>query len=130
MIYSLLVLSSPCSGQTSATAAKFAVSVLARGHSIHRVFFLDDGVFAGASSLVLPQDESSTVERWVELHDRHSIDLVLCVSSALKRGLVDSAEAKRYELESATAHPAFEISGMGQLVDTCNDCDRLITFGG
>jgi tRNA 2-thiouridine synthesizing protein D len=130
MIYSLLVLSSPCSGQTSATAAKFAVSVLARGHSIHRVFFLDDGVFAGASSLVLPQDESSTVERWVELHDRHSIDLVLCVSSALKRGLVDSAEAKRYELESATAHPAFEISGMGQLVDTCNACDRLITFGG
>lgn len=130
MIYSLLVLSSPCSGQTSATAAKFAESLLAKGHSIHRVFFLDDGVMAGASSLVLPQDESSTVQRWAELHQCHGIDLVLCVSSALKRGVLDAAESKRYERESVTAHPAFEISGMGQLVDGCNASDRLITFGG
>ncbi|MCL4106549.1 UNVERIFIED_CONTAM: hypothetical protein GTU68_009683 [Idotea baltica] len=130
MIYSLLVLSSPCSGHTSASAAKFAEATLNRGHSIYRVFFLDDGVVSGASSLVLPQDESSTVERWADLSQRHNLDLVLCVSSALKRGILDQTESERYERVSVTAHPAFEISGMGQLVDSCNASDRLITFGG
>ena len=130
MIYSLLVLSSPCSGQGSATALRFAESVINRGHQIHRVFFLDEGTLAGAVSMVSPQDEGDSVQRWANFGTQHTVELILCVSSALRRGLLDSSEAARYEKAAATIHPVFEISGLGQLVDAALVSDRMITFGG
>ncbi len=130
MIYSLLVLSSPCSGQGSATAVRFAQAVLNRGHQIHRVFFLDDGTLAGAGAIITPQDESNTVQQWAELGTQNNIELIVCVSSALRRGLLDASEADRYEKGAATIHPAFEISGLGQLIDATIASDRMITFGG
>ena len=130
MIYSLLVLSSPSSGRSARSAALFAQAVINRGHTLHRVFFMDEGVHAGTNNHVMPQDENNPVDLWVELADQHNVDLVLCVSSAIKRGLLDSSEAQRYEKGSATIHPAFVISGLGQLVDATAVSDRLITFGG
>ncbi|MFK8048856.1 MAG: sulfurtransferase complex subunit TusD [Halioglobus sp.] len=130
MIYSLLVLSSPSSGQTARSAALFAKALIERGHTLHRVFFLDEGVHAGSNNHVLPQDENNPMELWVALKDQHKTDLVLCVSSALKRGLLDSSEAERHEKESSTTHPAFVISGLGQLVDASAASDRVVTFGG
>ncbi len=130
MIYSLLVLSSPCSGQGCATALRFASAVLKRGHQIQRVFFLDEGTQAGASSIVTPQDEPDTASLWAEFGSQHGVELILCVSSALKRGLLDAPEADRYEKNAATVHPAFEISGLGQLIDATMTSDRMITFGG
>lgn len=109
---------------------RFAQAVLARGHQIHRVFFLDEGVLAGSSTIVSPQDETDPVQQWAELGAKHTVELILCVSSALQRGLLDSAEAERYEKAAATTHPAFEISGLGQLIEACASSDRLITFGG
>lgn len=130
MIYSLLVLSSPFSGQCSRSAAQFARCVLARGHSIHRVFFLDAATLASAANSVFPQDEEPPVQLWADLSVQYGVDLVVCISSALRYGMVDQAEADRYELPCPTTHPAFTVSGLGQLVDACAISDRLITFGG
>ncbi|MCB1679948.1 MAG: sulfurtransferase complex subunit TusD [Halioglobus sp.] len=130
MIYSLLVLSSPASGHGARHAVQFARSALQRGHTIDRVFFLDDGTFAGSAAAVFPQDEASPLQCWVELSERHALELILCVSSALKRGLLDAGEAQRHERCGPTIHPAFVISGLGQLVDAMTHCDRLVTFGG
>jgi tRNA 2-thiouridine synthesizing protein D len=130
MIYSLLILSSPVSGHGSLTALNFAKAVINRGHQIHRVFFLDEGTMAGASSSVTPQDEINPTQQWANLAEKESIELILCVSSALKRGLLDATEAQRYEKEAETVHPSFEISGLGQLIDASVTSDRLMTFGG
>lgn len=130
MIYSLLVVSSPSSGQSARSAALFAQAVIKRGHTLHRVFFIDEGVHAGSNNHVVPQDEKNPVDLWAELSDQHNVDLVLCVSSAIKRGLLDDSEAQRYENGLATVHPAFVISGLGQLVDAAAVSDRLLTFGG
>ncbi|MCB1687314.1 MAG: sulfurtransferase complex subunit TusD [Halioglobus sp.] len=130
MIYSLLVLSSPASGHGSRTGAEFARSVIARGHSIHRVFFLDAGTLTGSCNSVFPQDESDPALAWEALHREHAVELVLCISSALRYGMLDETEATRYERPSASINPAFTVSGLGQLVDACAHSDRLITFGG
>jgi tRNA 2-thiouridine synthesizing protein D len=130
MIYSLLVLSSPASGHATQTAAAFARKVLERGHSIHRIFFLDEGTQVGASTAIFPQDEAERLSPWVTLAQEHQLDLVLCISSALRRGMLDDTEAERYEKLAATVHPTFSISGLGQLVDASANSDRLITFGG
>jgi tRNA 2-thiouridine synthesizing protein D len=127
--YSLVVLSSPTHGLNARNAAEFAHAVIERGHTIHRVFFLDEGVLAGSSARVTPQGQSNPIERWVELAEKHTVDLVLCVTSALRRGVLDAHESARNEKTSATAHPAFTISGLGQLIDACAESDRVITFG-
>ncbi len=130
VIYSLLVLSSPTAGHGARNAAAFAAAALARGHGIHRVFFLDEGTRVGAATAVFPQDEAERLQPWVDLAERHGVELVLCISSALRHGLLDPVEARRYERAAATVHPAFTISGLGQLVDAAAACDRLVTFGG
>ncbi len=130
MIYSLLVLSSPVSGHGSRHAVDFARAVLARGHTLRRVFFLDAGTLASSASSVLPQDEEAQISNWVALAEKENIELAICITSALRFGMLDAAEAMRYERAAATINPVFVISGLGELVDACNAADRLVTFGG
>ena len=93
MIYSLLVLSSPISGHTSRSAADFARCVIARGHSIHRVFFLDAGTLTGSANSVFPQDETNPSQLWTEIATDHAIELAICITSALRHGMLDAEEA-------------------------------------
>ncbi|TDG13953.1 sulfurtransferase complex subunit TusD [Seongchinamella unica] len=130
MNYALLVLSAPVSGHGARTAVRFAQRAIARGHRIERVFFLDEGVSTGSQVAVFPQDEEDRLAPWIELARQHDVELVLCISSALKRGMLDAAEADRFDRPGPTAHPAFVISGLGQLVDAAASADRLLTFGG
>ena len=130
VIYSLLVLSSPVSGGGARTAAAFAHSAIARGHSIRRVFFMDAGVYSGAAAAVFSQDEADRLQPWVALAEQHAVELLLCISSALRRGVLDQSEAERHERAGATIHPAFTIAGLGQLIDASASSDRLMTFGG
>ena len=130
MIYSLVVLSSPSSGHGARTAAAFARSLLSCGHQLYRVFFLDAGTEAGSSVAVVPQDENDRLRPWIELAEQHGVELVLCISSAIRRGMLDETEARRYEKIGPTTNPAFIISGLGQLHDAAAHSDRLITFGG
>jgi len=126
VIYSLLVLSSPLK---STNAARFAQAACERGHQFVRVFFMDDGVYHGQGNAVYPQDETPPGTLWQSLRDEYGLELVLCISSSLKRGILNSEEAARHEQHSAAIHPAFEIGGLGQLVDAAAHSDRLITFG-
>ncbi len=130
MIYSLLVMSPPTSGHCAMTAARFARAALARGHTISRIFFLDAGVANGAAAPVLPQDERDRLQPWVELAEEHGVELILCIASALRYGMLDETEAGRYDRPAATVHPAFIVSGLGQLVEAAATADRLVTFGG
>ena len=122
-------MSDPARGSTSRHAAAFAHSAIARGHSIHRVFFLESGTRCGNASAVFGQDEESLLGSFVSLSEQHGVDLVLCVSSALKYGQLDEQEARRHARSGPTVHPAFTISGLGQLIDAGAKSDRLITFG-
>ena len=123
-------MSSPATGQSAMTAAHFGLSVIHKGHGIHRVFFLDQGTANGSALAVYPQDEADRLEPWLELAEKHQVELVLCISSALRQGVLDADEAERYEKSAATIHPAFTISGLGQLVDAAMVSDRVVTFGG
>ncbi len=130
MIYSLLVLSSPVSGVCSRTAADFARCLLRRGHTLHRVFFLDAGTITSSATCVFPQDEIDPILAWETLATQHGVELVVCISSALRHGMLDEREATRHERGGVTVKSMFAISGLGQLIDACARSDRLVTFGG
>ena len=109
--YCLLVLAAPASGHTSLTAARFAAALLARGHTLSRVFFLDNGTSNGLATAITPQDERSPQQAWSALAD------------------ANSAEAQRHGFPAATVHPGFTLGGLGLLVEAMQSADRVVTFG-
>lgn len=128
MKYALLVFSSPThNGAHSALA--FARAALAQGHQVARVFFYGDGVFNASLLQHPPQDETAIHGHWQALASAHGIDLVVCIAAGLRRGIVDSQEADRYQLPAHNIAEGFQLSGLGQLVEAGVTVDRLITFG-
>ncbi len=114
----ILVNEGPYTHQASDTAYQFALAALAKGHQIYRVFFYHDGVNNATRLTEPPQDDRHIVNRWSKLAQEHGIDLVVCVAAALRRGIKDEILAK-----------GFRISGLGQLVETGIQADRLVVFG-
>ena len=130
MKFSILVLTAPHAAQAGDSAWHFARAALDAGHELYRVFFFQEGCLQGNALAVPAQDEVDRVQRWAALSGEYDVDLVLCIASAVKRGVLDAGEAGRHEKSGTSAHPAFELSGLGQLVDAHIHSDRLVTFGG
>jgi len=124
-----LVNEGPYTHQPSDSAYQFTKPALAKGHEIFRVFFYHDGVNNGTRLTVPPQDERNIVKRWSELAEKHKLDLVVCIAAAQRRGLMDAAEAKRHGKDANNIAPGFRISGLGQLIETGIQADRLVVFG-
>ncbi|MAY43535.1 MULTISPECIES: sulfurtransferase complex subunit TusD [unclassified Neptuniibacter] len=130
MKFSLVVHASPFSEQASSTAYRYAKCLLSQGHEIYRVFYYGDGVMVANSQIAPPQDEANLPKLWTELANEHSLDLVVCIAAAVKRGVLDQNEAKRYEKDAANLADGFELSGLGQLAEAIAISDRVVTFGG
>jgi tRNA 2-thiouridine synthesizing protein D len=129
MRFALAVHGAPALHPCARTALHFARAALDAGHGIHRVFFQGAGVHNASALVVPPQDELDVPAAWAELGRAHDLDLVVCVASALRHGLLDGAEATRYERGCGNVRPEFDLSGLGQLVDATLQADRVITFG-
>lgn len=129
MKFAIVVHGAPYSTESSHSALHFAQAVLDEGHEIYRVFFYHDGVYNGNALMAPPQDEWDLHARWCELGKRHGLELIVCIASSLRRGMLDDTEANRYEKHAHSLSKPFEISGLGQLIDAALNADRLITFG-
>jgi tRNA 2-thiouridine synthesizing protein D len=118
MKFGILVNEGPYNHQAADTAYQFAKAAIDKGHEIHRVFFYHDGVNNASKLTEPPQDDRNIVSRWSKLAEDHGVDLVVCVAAALRRGIVNDNLAT-----------GFRISGLGQLVESGIQADRLVTFG-
>ena len=130
MKFSIVVQSSPFSGQSPATALRFAKSLLEQGHELFRVFFYSEATLTASELISPPQDEVNLNKEWADFAKQHKLDVVVCIAAAVKRGVLDANEAKRYEKSAANIDPAYELSGLGQLAEAIVVSDRVITFGG
>ena len=118
MKFGILVSEGPYTHQASDSAYQFCKAALAKGHEIQRVFFYHDGVYNATKLTEPPQDDRNVVARWTKLAEEHGVDLVVCVAAALRRGIVEQNLAQ-----------GFRISGLGQLVESAIQSDRLVVFG-
>lgn len=125
----IMVNEGPYTHQASDSAYHFTKAALAKGHEIFRVFFYHDGVQNGTDFTTPPQDDRNVVKRWSELATEHSLDLVLCVAAAQRRGLVDEDEQKRHGKDADNIAPGFRISGLGQLIEAGIESHRVVVFG-
>lgn len=118
MKFGILVNEGPYNHQASDSAYLFAKAALEKGHEIYRVFFYYDGVLNANSIAEPPTDDRLVSKRWGELAEEHSLDLVVCVAAALRRGVKEENLAK-----------GFRISGLGQLIEAGIQGDRVVVFG-
>lgn len=129
MKISLLILGGIHSSSSSLNALRFAKAAIAKGHTIYRVFFYNEGVQVANKLICAPQGQTDLHNQWAKLIDQHQIDAVTCIASAVKRGIINENEAKRYGLEQGNLSDDFDLSGLGQLLDASQTSDRLVSFG-
>jgi tRNA 2-thiouridine synthesizing protein D len=127
--FTIVLHAAPYTSQASLSALRFAQASLAAGHEIVRVFFYYDGVHNTNEFSAAPQDELDLVEAWSTLLQEHGIDAVTCVSSSIKRGIIDTREARRHDRQGHNLRAPAVLSGLGQLVDASLASDRTISFG-
>ena len=111
------------------SALKFAEAVLAGGHQISRLFFYRDAVHLASTLGVQPQDECDLAQRWRTFIEDNQLDAVVCIAAALRRGVLNEAEADRWERPVANTDEPWALSGLGQWVDALQTADRAVTFG-
>jgi len=129
MKFAIHVQGPPHASQAAQSALGFIRAALSQGHQVPRVFFSNLAVLNGSGLAVSPQDESDLHQAWQNLAQQHQVELLVCVSAALRQGLLDAKEAQRYEKEHHNLSDCFAISGLGQLTEAAVECDRLVSFG-
>jgi len=111
-------------------ALRFAQAVIAGGHEIVRLFLYQDGVQTASNNIVMAQDEIDMAAQWRQFIEQQHLDAVVCIASALRRGLLNAEEADRYQRTAANLVEPWILSGLGQLHEAIQQADRLVCFGG
>ena len=128
MRFAIMVTGPAYGTQQASSALQFAQALIEEGHTLSSVFFYREGVY-NANQLTSPaSDEFDLVRAWQQLNIRHNVALNICVAAALRRGVVDDAEAARLGLASANLQPGFTLSGLGALAEASLTCDRVVQF--
>lgn len=128
MQYSLLVTAGP-DARAATTALRAAEAVLARGHRIFRIFFYRQGVLLASRLPRVDDNEHDICAAWRAFIDKHQLDAVVCVSAALRRGVLDQGEADRLGAGAGNLAPEFTLSGLGQWAEATAISDRVLSFG-
>ncbi|WP_273857612.1 sulfurtransferase complex subunit TusD [Photobacterium sp. GSS17] len=125
----VLVVQGPAYGtQAARSAYQFAEAVLAKGHSLSRIFFYQDGVHNGSALTAPASDEFDLVAAWQQLARGHGVELQTCVAAALRRGIVGQQEATQNQLPTTNLAEGFEQAGLGGLAEGMLTADRVIQF--
>lgn len=124
----LINVTAPPSSQTSLSALRFCQALLRKGHNISRVFFYGDGVYNANSLLSPPSDENNMEQLWREFGQGENIELIVCIAAAVRRGLLNEEEAKRYDKAASNIQSPFVVSGLGQMIEGAVLADRTLTF--
>ena len=115
--YILMLHAAPWSNQAVLTACQFAHQAIKSGHTISAVFLYQDAVFNASQSLDISSDELNGQHHLLELHKKHNINLMLCVTAAEKRGLSE-----------LNIHPEFNISGLAEFAELSTQANKVIQF--
>lgn len=111
------------------SALDFSRAVLASGHKISHLFFYRDAVQLASQLTVVPQDEIDIGAQWQQFIQENQLDAVICIAAALRRGVLDEAEAARWARPAASTAAPWTLSGLGQWIDALQSADRAVTFG-
>jgi len=126
--FSLLVTGSPHGSQQSSSAYLFAKALLEKNHDISCIFFFQDGTL-NANKFNSPLGgQFDLVNAWRIMGKEENVPLKICISSGMRRGVIDYNEANLLGFSSPTIAEGFEYSSLGFLSEQIMKCDRWVQF--
>lgn len=126
--YSILITSSPFEGDTALRALAFIQGVIDNGDVVNNVFFYSEGVHHCNSLMLKTGDELFAYDGWKALAADHNVNLMVCITAAVKRGIVSEMEAKENGIAQANLTAPFEQAGLGEFFAALHNCNRLVQF--
>ena len=108
MKYALVIVHPPSDLESQSRTMRLGRALAENGHEVSRVFFYGDGTQIGGP------EASETREQWIDLASPFDTELAICSASGEKNGVV-----------KAPHH--FVLAGLGVLMESGFDCDRVIT---
>lgn len=95
MTFVLIVTGPPYGTQQASSAFLFTKALIKTNHTLHCVFFYNEGIY-NANSLVLPAtDEFDLITAWEKLYKEYGVPLHFCTAAALRRGVIDKITARQ-----------------------------------
>lgn len=129
MNYTILVTGAAYGTQYASSAFLFCQNLVKTKHNLYSIFFYCDGVL-NANSMITPAiDEFNLIKAWQELHVRYKVNLYVCYSAALRRGILE--DKTKIDINSSKKGNLgfyFELSGLIELANSIKICDRIIQF--
>ncbi|QCI19046.1 sulfurtransferase complex subunit TusD [Buchnera aphidicola] len=126
MKYTILVTGSLYGTQNASTAFLFCKSLIKMNQTLNSIFFYCDGVLNANIINKVPVDEFDLVEGWQKLHKKYNVQLYVCASAALRRGIVEDNTILQFK--KGNLAPFFKFSGLLELGNSINISDRIIQF--
>jgi len=126
--YTLVVNGSLYGSQSVRSAYQFAKALLAKGHTLVRLLFCEEGVTNGSALAFPANDEFDLVKAWQKLSAEHDVRLETCVAAALRRGIVSQEEANQHGLAQSNLADGFHQAGLGSLAEAMLVQDRVVQF--
>lgn len=122
----LLITASPHSRRAK-QAVLHAKSLLQNQERIS-VFFYGDGAYTANRLMWQTADVVSISDEWVQLATEYSLDLPVCVSTALARGITDHDNALRHQLDGENLRTPFRLVGLSELALQIDDDVTVVQF--
>lgn len=92
------------------------------------IFVYGDGVHIANRFRWLPSDQTNVAKLWQNLVLEYSLSPKVCVATALARGVVDSDNAKRHQLDGENLAQGFRLVGLGELAMALHEQGNLPNF--
>lgn len=120
--YTIVVMGPAYGTQQSSCAYQFVSTLLSTSpHLVEHIFFYGDGIYNANQFTQPASDEFNLITAWQTLAKQYNLNLDVCVSAALRRGVVQ-------ETTEDNLAEGFRLSGLGALSEAMANCDRVIQF--
>lgn len=122
-----ILITAPPLHRSSTTAFQFIEAALKKNHSIERIFFYQDGVYHGNRLIYL--ENPLLINRWQNLAQKHHLELILCSTSAAKRGIMGPEQADYFEKDTHNLAEEFQVGSLSLWFESVSLADRVMHFG-
>ncbi len=127
MSHTLLLITTSPHDRQGKEALSTATKLLEQGEYVS-VFFYGDGAYTANRLMWQSADVPNIGQLWTSLAEQYELDLPVCVSTALARGITDEDNAKRHGLDANNILPPFRLVGLSELMLQINHGTTLIQF--
>lgn len=127
MAHTLLLITKSPHDRQGKEALTTATTLLDSGERVS-VFFYGDGAYTANRLAWQSADVPDVGRLWVALAKRYHLDLPVCVSTALARGISDADNASRHGLDGENILPPFRLVGLSELALHIDDDTQLVQF--